>query len=229
VISVPKRVRGMLADRTAAVNALTKIFLAEIERLLCAAAGGTRDATTPAPARPRLGGISFLHRFGSAFNQHVHLHACVTDGVFVPAAAEAGCCTQPAFLPARSITQADLAAFGVWLVVYQENVPDPFWAKGKRDRHRLLTQTEPVPAATGGHGNDGHGSRGCCDTHAKSRSHDTSRIAWAKLMARVREEFPLECPNCGGDIRPREDGRQEPAHFEPDVRKREKARKASPA
>ncbi len=35
----------------------------------------------------------------------------------------------------------------------------------------------------------------------KPRSHDTSRIPWAKLMARVGEEFPLECPNCGGDIR----------------------------
>ena len=32
-------------------------------------------------------------------------------------------------------------------------------------------------------------------------SHDTSRIAWAKLMARVGEEFPLVCPACGGDIR----------------------------
>jgi hypothetical protein len=42
---------------------------------------------------------------------------------------------------------------------------------------------------------------GCCDTRAKPRSHDTSRIAWAKLMARVGEEFPLECPACGGDIR----------------------------
>ena len=30
--------------------------------------------------------------------------------------------------------------------------------------------------------------------------HDTSRIAWAKLLARVGEEFPLACPNCGGDI-----------------------------
>jgi hypothetical protein len=58
---------------------------------------------------------------------------------------------------------------------------------------------------------------------------DTSRIAWAKLMARVGEEFPLKCPACGGDIRLRGDGRQEPAHFEPEVRKREKARMASPA
>ena len=57
---------------------------------------------------------------------------------------------------------------------------------------------------TGGYGGDGHGTERCCDAnHAtpKPRSHDTSRIAWAKLLARVGEEFPLECPNCGDDIR----------------------------
>jgi len=181
VISVPKRLRGMLADRPAAVAALTKIFLAEIERLLLSAAGRTPDADMPKAARPRLGGISFLHRFGSALNHHVHLHACVTDGVFVPAAADAGCDAPPAFLPARPITQADLAA------------------PTERVRRRLIRW-----AATGGHGSDGHATEGCCDAnHAmqKPRSHDTSRIAWAKLMARVGEEFPLECPNCGGDIR----------------------------
>ena len=87
-------------------------------------------------------------------------------------------------------------------------------------------------AATGGHASDEHATGGCCDAnHAtqKPRSHDTSRIAWAKLMARMGEEFPLECPGCGGDIRLREDRRQEPALFEPEVRKREKARMASPA
>jgi len=35
----------------------------------------------------------------------VHLHACATDGVFVPTGGG-----PPAFLPARPITQADLAA-----------------------------------------------------------------------------------------------------------------------
>ena len=55
-------------------------------------------------------------------------------------------------------------------------------------------------AGAGEHAGKAHAT-GCCDTHAKPRSHDTSRIAWAKLMARVGEEFPLECPNCGGDIR----------------------------
>ena len=87
-------------------------------------------------------------------------------------------------------------------------------------------------SATGRHGDDRHGTGGCCAAHhatQKPRSHDTSRIAWAKLMARVGEEFLLQCPGCGGDIRPREDGRQEPTHFEPEVRKREKARKASSA
>jgi len=86
--------------------------------------------------------------------------------------------------------------------------------------------------AAGGHTAGEHATGGCCDAnHAnqKPRSHDTSRIAWAKLMARVGEEFPLACPTCGGDIRLREDGRQEPAHFEPEVRKRAKARMASPA
>jgi hypothetical protein len=58
-------------------------------------------------------------------------------------------------------------------------------------------------AATGGHGGDGHATEGCCDANPnhKPRSHDTSRIAWVKLMARVGEEFPLACPTCGGDIR----------------------------
>ena len=58
VISVPKRLRGMLADRPAAVNALTKIFLDEIERTLITASGVTAAADTPSASRPRLGGIS---------------------------------------------------------------------------------------------------------------------------------------------------------------------------
>jgi hypothetical protein len=56
-------------------------------------------------------------------------------------------------------------------------------------------------SAAGGHGGGGHATEGGCDANQKPRSHDTSRIAWAKLMARVGEEFPLECPACGGDIR----------------------------
>ena len=64
--------------------------------------------------------------------------------------------------------------------------------------------------AVGGHTAGEHATGGGCDAnHAnqKPRSHDTSRIAWARLLARVGEGFPLECPNCGGDIRLRKDGR----------------------
>ena len=56
-------------------------------------------------------------------------------------------------------------------------------------------------ATTGGRADGRHAAEGCCNSHEKPRSHDTSRIAWAKLMARVGEEFPLQCPACGGDIR----------------------------
>jgi hypothetical protein len=94
-------------------------------------------------------------------------------------------------------------------------------AIGNVGKRRDAALSPPLPLGEG----RGEGA----PNHAKPRSHDTSRIAWAKLLARLGEEFPLECPNCGGDIRLRGDGRQEPAHFEPEVRKREKARMASPA
>ena len=337
VISVPKRLRGFLADRPAAVAALTRIFIEEIERLLGAAAGVTSDASAPAAARPRLGAVSFLHRFGSALNHHVHLHVCATEGVFVPPADGARCDTPPAFLPARPINQADLAALtervrrrvirwfrltrlldtaaaadmltwensgfsvdaSVRITLIDRDVPSYFqslehllrycarppfalerlfvsrgadgqiariryvlprhkaanWVGPSRSRKSTrpgangvvdlspfefldrLADLVPPPrkhrhryhgvfapnhklrravtslaignvgkrgdAATGGHGGDGHATEGCCDANPshKPRSHDTSRIAWAKLMARVGEDFPLECPNCGGDVR----------------------------
>ena len=57
-------------------------------------------------ARPRLGAVSFQHRFGSALNQHVHLHACVTDGVFKQRAADGGV----TFHAGRPLTASDLIA-----------------------------------------------------------------------------------------------------------------------
>jgi len=335
VISVPKRLRCFLADRPSAVAALTRIFIEEIERLLCTAAGSTRDGHRPSEARPRLGAVSFLHRFGSALNHHVHLHACATDGVFVPTGGG-----PPAFLPARPITQADLATLtekvrrravrwfrmqrlidadaasdmlrwensgfsvdaSVRITLIDRDVPSYFqslehllrycarppfalerlsvmrgedgriacvryvlprhkaanWVGPGRGRkstrpgasgvvelspfefldrladlvppprkhrhryhgvfapnHKLRSAVtalaignvgKPRDAATGGHAVGGHAADGdatChgCDSCDKLPSHDTSRIAWAKLMARVGEEFPLECPGCGGDIR----------------------------
>ena len=80
---MPKRLRGIVADRPAAVAALTRIFLDEIERLLCAAAGVTRAANTPTAARPRLGAVSFLDRLADLVpppRKHRHRY----HGVFAP-------------------------------------------------------------------------------------------------------------------------------------------------
>ena len=322
VISVPKRLRGFLADRPAAVTALTRIFLDEIERLLGDAVGLVPDASARSPLRPRLGAVSFLHRFGSALNRHVHLHVCVTDGLFTPD--ENGV----AFLPARPVTPADLttltervrrrvvrwflrnrlldteAAAGMlaWensgfsvdasvrIALVDRDVPSyskclehllrycarPAFAlerlsllpRGnggperiryalprhkrsqwvgpgrkrtasapgengvvdfspeefldrladlvpppRRHRHRyhgVFAPNHPLrPAVTAlaiGNASSlplppregrGEGAR----NHEQPHSHDTSRIAWAKLIARIAEHFPLACPACGGDIR----------------------------
>jgi hypothetical protein len=264
VISVPKRLRCFLADRPAAVRALTKIFLAEIERLLCAAAGVTIDADALPATHPRLGAVSFLHRFGSALNHHVHLHVCATDGVFVPTGD-----APPAFLPARPITQADLATVTEWvrrrvirwlrrtrlldasaaadmlawensgfsidasvrIAMIDRDVPSYFQSLEHLLRYcarppfaleRLSVTRDASGHATKvryvlprhkaanwvGRGRSRKstqpGANGVVELspfNQKPRSHDTSRIAWAKLMARVGEEFPLQCPGCGGDIR----------------------------
>jgi hypothetical protein len=370
VVSVPKRLRGFLADRPQAVAALTRIFLSEIERLLCAerllceAAGGSCGDDAPAAPRPRPGAVSFLHRFGSAMNRHVHLHACVTDGAFTQSSDG----YSAKFFPARPITTADLATLtervrrrvvrwfrmqrlldadaaadmvarensgfsvdaSVRITLIDRDVPSYFqslerllrycarprfalerlsvrcsedgrisrvryvlprhkaanWVgpgrgrkstrpgangvvelspfdfldrladlvpRPRKHRHRYHGVFAPNhkrrsavtalaignvgtrrDAATDGRAVGGHAAGGdapgdSCGSCDKPPSHDTSRIAWAKLMARVGEEFPLECPGCGGDIRLRGDRRQEPAHFEPEVRKRKKARMASPA
>ena len=65
---------------------LGRSAIGELGRLVACVRAAVGDLR-PQDTRPRLGGISFLHRFGSALNHHVHLHACVTDGVFMPAAA----------------------------------------------------------------------------------------------------------------------------------------------
>ena len=62
----------------------------------------------PPSPRPRLGAVTFLHRFGSGLNRHAHLHAVVTDGVFL--LEPAGPDGPAAFLPTRPLTAADLAA-----------------------------------------------------------------------------------------------------------------------
>ena len=72
VLSLPKRLRLYLHYDPTLAGAVLRIFLSEIERGL----------QTNGPQGARTGAVSFIHRFGSALNPHIHFHCCVIDGVF---------------------------------------------------------------------------------------------------------------------------------------------------
>ena len=96
VLSVPKRLRYFLQRDPEALGAVLHILLRVIEARLRQRSGC---------ARGRLGAVSFVQRFGSALNAHVHFHCCVIDGVF--AVGEDG---QVHFAEAAALTPEDLAA-----------------------------------------------------------------------------------------------------------------------
>jgi hypothetical protein len=213
----------MLADRPRAVALLTKIFLTEIERLLLTASGGAPDAETPGASRPRLGGISPAT---ASAQRSTIMSTCTPESPTASScrllATQGVTHRRRSCRPGRGRKATRPRANGVveltpfeFLDRLADLVPMP-----RKHRHRCHGVFAPnhklrkavtalavgnigkrCDAAAGGHGGVGHATGGCCDTHQKPRSHVTSRIAWAKLLARVGEEFPLECPNCGGDIR----------------------------
>ena len=82
-------------------------------------------------------------------------------------------------------------------------IPPP--RKHRHRYHGVFAPNHPLrPAVTamaiGNLGNQRAAADRTDSTAEKPCTHDTSRIAWAKLLARVGEAFPLACPNCGGDI-----------------------------
>ena len=177
VISVPKRLRGVLADRPAAVTALTRIFLDEIERTLrperiryslprhkrgqWVGPGRKRKATAPGEnGVVDLSPFEFLDRLADLVpppRRHRHRY----HGVFAP--------NHPLRPAVTALAIANATA------------------------RAGAASSPPLPLGEG----RGEGAR----NHEQPRSHDTSRIAWAKLLAKIAEDFPLACPACGGDIR----------------------------
>ncbi len=77
VFSLPKRLRYFLRHDRRAVTAVLTIFLRVVEPVL-------RERAPGAAPKARLGAVSFVHRFGSALNEHLlceasHNYTCGTQ------------------------------------------------------------------------------------------------------------------------------------------------------
>jgi hypothetical protein len=97
VLSLPKRLRYFLRQDRRPITAILSILLRQVERVLRERAPGSAPGA-------RLGAVSFLHRFGSALNEHVHFHCAIIDGVF-----EAGSDGEPAVqFREATLTEADI-------------------------------------------------------------------------------------------------------------------------
>ena len=70
-----QKLRYFLARDADLLNRVLRIFLNSVEKvlLLC---------SLNAPDHARLGAVTFVHRFGSALNGHIHFHCCLIDVVF---------------------------------------------------------------------------------------------------------------------------------------------------
>jgi len=76
VLSLPHRVRFLLAYRPQLVRPALQMFLRAVF------AWQRRQARRAGVVDPRAGAITFIQRFGSALNLNIHFHALLPDGIF---------------------------------------------------------------------------------------------------------------------------------------------------
>ena len=99
VLSLPKRVRYFLYHNPKITSKVLRIFLDEIRKLLI------QHFQTDSENRVKIGGISFIHRFGSSLNAHVHFHCVIIEGVFAK-----GSDSQITFHKLSTLTEKDIQA-----------------------------------------------------------------------------------------------------------------------
>ena len=75
VLSLPKMIRFYVARNNELLGKVLKIFTQEIEREL-------KKLLLELSGTAKLGAVTFIQRFGSSLNHHVHYHTCVIDGLF---------------------------------------------------------------------------------------------------------------------------------------------------
>ncbi|MBT5420052.1 MAG: IS91 family transposase [Candidatus Cloacimonetes bacterium] len=77
VLSLPKRLRYYLYHDPKIASKVLKIFLDEISKQL------KQHIELPPESNIKLGGVSFIHRFGASLNVHLHFHCVIIEGLFV--------------------------------------------------------------------------------------------------------------------------------------------------
>ena len=75
VLTLPKRLRFFLQRDAKHASGVLRILLRALDTAI-------RKASPGAPRGARIGAVSFIQRFGSFLNEHLHYHSAVTDGVF---------------------------------------------------------------------------------------------------------------------------------------------------
>ncbi len=74
VLSFPKRIRYFLQHNPVCIVPVLRIFVRAIKKVLV--------SVSKASDSDKLGAVTFLQRFGSSLNLHLHFHSVVIDGLF---------------------------------------------------------------------------------------------------------------------------------------------------
>jgi len=222
VLSLPKRLRPFLHHNPDLAGAVLRIFLRAIRTTL-------RHASPGAPAHAQLGAVSFLHRFGSSLNPHLHFHVVVLDGVppalLCPAALRprAPSCPRRRRLPRLSRRAPSVSVSQTHPGGRTEIVLSPlqllerlvaFAPPPRMHRHRyhgVLAPHAGLRAAVVALGRAPAKTPRLVDAETLRpvprdldelpRSASPARIRWAVLLARIYEVLPLLCPACGGSMK----------------------------
>jgi hypothetical protein len=106
----------LAATKPDVLRALARIHAEELARFYKASAKRAGQ-----PGKLHTGAVTFVQRFGSSLNVHVHLHTCQLDGVFVEDSSAKD--APPRFVPAAPLERASLEGIvsriacrvGLWL------------------------------------------------------------------------------------------------------------------
>ena len=73
----PKRQRYFMQRDGAVLNIVLRIF----PRVIAQSLSSNCPSAASVKAALHIGAVTFIHRFGSSLNGHVHFHVCIVDGV----------------------------------------------------------------------------------------------------------------------------------------------------